>query len=46
MNITVKNATTEIERVISVLDASMTDPVALMAEAPHLQKACTKARNE
>ena len=28
---------TEIERVISLLEASMTEPVALIAEAPHLK---------
>ena len=35
---TVKKATTEMERVMSLLEASMTDPVALIAEAPHLRK--------
>ena len=35
---TVKKATTEMERVMSLLEASMTEPVALIAEAPHLRK--------
>ena len=36
VKITVKKATTDMDRVISLLDASITDPVALIAEAPHL----------
>jgi len=35
---TVKKATTEMERVMSLFEALMTDPVALLAKTPHLQK--------
>ena len=36
VKITVNAATTLIERVMSLLDASITEPVALIADAPHL----------
>jgi len=41
---TVKKATTEMERVMSLLDTVMTDPVALIAEAPHLQREHGRAK--